>query len=200
MLSTGIRTPVGVKVFGTDLAEMERLAREIEAVLRNVPGTSSAYAERVIGGYYLDIVPDRERAGRYGLIVGDVQDVIAMALGCETHHHHVEGRERYSVTCAIPRSAQRSRQPSPAGAGPLPGGGTVPLGRGREGRADARRRPRSAPRTAARGLHLRRHRGPRSRRLCRRRAARVAERGQVAAGYSVAWSGSSNIWSGPRRA
>src|SRR5690606_5360571 len=59
MLSTGIRTPVGVKVYGTDLAEMEKVARQIEAVLRTVPGTSSAYAERVIGGYYLDIVPDR---------------------------------------------------------------------------------------------------------------------------------------------
>ena len=60
MLSTGIRTPVGVKVFGTDLVEMERLARQIEQVLKTVPGTSSAYAERVIGGYYLDITPDRE--------------------------------------------------------------------------------------------------------------------------------------------
>ena len=63
MLSTGIRTPVGVKVYGTDLAEMEKVARQIEAVLRAVPGTSSAYAERVIGGYYLDIVPDRAALG-----------------------------------------------------------------------------------------------------------------------------------------
>ena len=62
MLSTGIRTPVGVKVFGTDLAEMEKVARQIEAVLRTVPGTSSAYAERVIGGYYLNIDPDRDAA------------------------------------------------------------------------------------------------------------------------------------------
>ena len=67
MLSTGIRTPVGVKVFGTDLAEIERLARQIEAVLRTVPGTTSAFAERIIGGYYLDIQPDRAALARYGV-------------------------------------------------------------------------------------------------------------------------------------
>ena len=67
MLATGIRTPIGVKVFGTDLAEMEKVSRQIETVLKAVPGTSSAYAERVIGGYFLDIVPDRIALGRYGL-------------------------------------------------------------------------------------------------------------------------------------
>src|SRR5213075_3353256 len=83
MLSTGIRTPVGVKVFGTDLVEMERVAREVEQVLKTVPGTSSAYAERVIGGYYLDIIPSRETLARYGLMMGDVQDVVSSALGGE---------------------------------------------------------------------------------------------------------------------
>ena len=96
MLATGIRTPVGVKVFGTDLTEMEAVARQVEAVLRNVPGTTSAYAERVIGGYYLDIVPDRERLARYGLSIQDVQEVIAMALGAEAITQTVEGRERYN--------------------------------------------------------------------------------------------------------
>src|SRR3546814_18088135 len=88
----------------TDLAEMERIARRAEAVLRNVPGTSSAYAERVIGGYYLDIVPDRRALGRYGLAVGDVQDVIAMALGAETVTTTAEGRERYGVSIRYPRA------------------------------------------------------------------------------------------------
>src|SRR5262249_30498898 len=83
MLSTGIRTPVGVKVLGTDLADMEKVARQIEAVLRTVPGTTSAYAERTIGGYYLNIDPDRAQLARYGLMVGDVQSVVAMALGAE---------------------------------------------------------------------------------------------------------------------
>lgn len=84
MLATGIRTPVGVKVFGTDLAEMENVARQVESVLRKVPGTTSAYAERVIGGYYLEIVPDRIALGRYGLMVADVQQVVATALGGES--------------------------------------------------------------------------------------------------------------------
>ena len=69
MLSTGIRTPVGVKVIGKDLAEMEKVARQVETVLKTVPGTSSAYAERVVGGYYLEIVPDRDRLARYGLMI-----------------------------------------------------------------------------------------------------------------------------------
>ncbi len=129
MLSTGIRTPVGVKVFGTDLAEMEQVARRIEAVLRTVPGTSSAYAERVIGGYYLDIVPDREALGRYGLAVGDVQDVIATALGGETVTTTVEGRERYGVNIRYPRDLRSSpRTIATEVHVPLPGGGSVPLG------------------------------------------------------------------------
>jgi Cu(I)/Ag(I) efflux system membrane protein CusA/SilA len=129
MLSTGIRTPVGVKVFGTDLAEMERLARQIEQVLRTIPGTSSAYAERIIGGYYLDIMPNRESLARYGLMVGDVQNVIAIALGGEAVTTTVEGRERYTVNVRYPRNLRDS--PQAIGSDvlvPLPGGGTVPLG------------------------------------------------------------------------
>ncbi|RWA97370.1 CusA/CzcA family heavy metal efflux RND transporter [Mesorhizobium sp.] len=129
MLSTGIRTPVGVKVFGTDLAQMETVARQIETVLRAVPGTSSAYAERVIGGYYLDIVPDRAALGRYGLSIGDVQDVISSALGAEVVTSTVEGRERYGVAVRYPRAMRSdpdaiARDVQVA----LPGGGSVPLG------------------------------------------------------------------------
>jgi len=76
MLSTGIRTPVGVKVIGKDLAELETLARQVEQVIKTVSGTSSAYAERVIGGYYLEIVPDRMALARYGIMVQDVEDVL----------------------------------------------------------------------------------------------------------------------------
>ena len=103
MLSTGIRTPVGVKVFGTDLAEIDRIGREIERVLREVPGTASAFSERVIGGYYLEIIPDRTRLARYGLMMAEVQDVIAMALGAEPITTTVEGRERYAVNLRLPR-------------------------------------------------------------------------------------------------
>ncbi len=129
MLSTGIRTPVGVKVFGTDLAEMERLARQIEQVLRTVRGTSSAYAERVIGGYYLDITPDRDALARYGLMVGDVQEVIATALGGEAVTTTVEGRERYTVNIRYPRDLRSNPQAIANDVlVPMPKGGTVPLG------------------------------------------------------------------------
>ncbi|NTV72171.1 MAG: efflux RND transporter permease subunit [Azonexaceae bacterium] len=110
MLSTGIRTPIGIKVFGTDLVEMERLAREIESVVKTVPGTSSAFAERITGGFYLDIVPDRIALARYGLTVGEVMDVVAAALGGEMVTTTVEGRERFGVTIRYPRDLRSDPQ------------------------------------------------------------------------------------------
>ncbi|WP_293807319.1 CusA/CzcA family heavy metal efflux RND transporter, partial [uncultured Bosea sp.] len=129
MLATGIRTPIGVKVFGTDLAQMEAISRQIETVLKAVPGTSSAYAERVIGGYFLDIVPDRVALGRYGLSVGDVQNAIVMAMGGETVTTTVEGRERYGVIIRYPRDLRSdpqaiAREVQVA----TPSGASVPLG------------------------------------------------------------------------
>jgi Cu(I)/Ag(I) efflux system membrane protein CusA/SilA len=103
MLSTGIRTPIGIKVFGKDLTEMERLAKEIEAVVKNVPGTSSAFAERITGGSYFEIEPDREQLARYGLTVGELQEVIGTALGGEMVTTTVEGRERFGVSVRYPR-------------------------------------------------------------------------------------------------
>jgi copper/silver efflux system protein len=129
MLSTGIRTPVGVKVFGNDLVEMDKLARQIEAVIRTVPGTTSAYAERALGGYYLNVDPDRAQLARYGLMVGDVQSVIAMALGAEPLTTTVEGRERYSVSIRYPRDYRSDPEAiSTQVLIPMPDGGTVPLG------------------------------------------------------------------------
>ena len=110
MLSTGIRTPIGIKVFGTDLAEMERLAKQIETAVRQVPGTTSAYAERLTGGYYLDIEPDLRLLARYGLTVGEVQDVIAAALGGEKVTTTVEGRERFAVVVRYPREMRDDPQ------------------------------------------------------------------------------------------
>jgi Cu(I)/Ag(I) efflux system membrane protein CusA/SilA len=129
MLATGIRTPVGIKVFGTDLTEMDKVARQVEAVVRKVPGTSSAYSERVIGGYYLEIVPDRMALGRYGLMVGDVQNVISTALGGETVTTTVEGRERYTVNVRYPRELRSSPQTIATDVQvPMASGGSVPLG------------------------------------------------------------------------
>jgi Cu(I)/Ag(I) efflux system membrane protein CusA/SilA len=129
MLATGIRTPVGIKVLGTDLGEMEKLARQIEGVVKTVPGTSSAYAERVIGGYYLDIVPDRDALARYGLMVSDVQDTVSSALGGETITTTVEGRERYGVNLRYPRDLRSDPQSIAREVlVAMPGGGTLPLG------------------------------------------------------------------------
>lgn len=130
MLSTGIRTPVGIKVIGKDLGEIEGVARRVETVLKSVPGTSSAYAERVLGGYYLEIIPNRERLARYGLMVSDVQDVVAMALGAEPITTTVEGRERYTVAVRYPRDLRSDPQAIAKDVVvSLPGSdGTVPLG------------------------------------------------------------------------
>ena len=129
MLSTGIRTPVGVKVFGTDLAEMEKLARQIEAAIRTVPGTTSAFAERVLGGYYLNIDPDRAQLARYGLMVGDLQSIVSMALGAEPVTTTVEGRERYTVSIRYPRDFRSDPQAIATQVLiPIADGGTVPLG------------------------------------------------------------------------
>src|SRR5262249_34632082 len=84
MLATGIRTPVGVRLLGRDSGELEKVAREVEAAIRQVPGTTSAYAERVTGGYFLDVVPDRTRLAQYGVLIEDVQQAVASALGGET--------------------------------------------------------------------------------------------------------------------
>jgi Cu(I)/Ag(I) efflux system membrane protein CusA/SilA len=104
MLATGIRTPVGVKVYGQNLEQIEALARQIEAAIRNVPGTSTAYAERVTAGYYLNIDPDRAQLARFGLTLGDLQEVVLTALGGETVTTAVEGRERVAVNVRYPRA------------------------------------------------------------------------------------------------
>lgn len=129
MLSTGIRTPIGIKVFGKDLDEMEKLARQIETVVKTVPGTSSAFAERITGGFYLNIEPDREQLARYGLAVGDLLDVVGTALGGEMVTTTVEGRERYGVTVRYPRELRGDPQQI-AGQVLVPtmGGAMIPLG------------------------------------------------------------------------
>ncbi len=103
MLSTGIRTPIGVKIFGSDLAEVQRIGEQLEAVLRNVPGTRSIFAERASGGYFVDFNPRREALARYGLTIGDVQDVIMTAIGGENISTTVEGRGRFGINLRYPR-------------------------------------------------------------------------------------------------
>jgi copper/silver efflux system protein len=138
MLSTGIRTPVGVKVFGKDLETLEKVAQQVEAAVRKVPGTASAYAERVAGGYYVDIEPRREQLARYGLTVDGLQQVVATALGGEMVTTTVEGLERYNVAVRYPRGLRddperiASEVYVPAMMGPIPLGqlATVKIRRG----------------------------------------------------------------------
>ena len=129
MLATGIRTPIGIKVFGKNLADIEKLAREIETVVKDVPGTTSAYAERVTGGYYLDIEPDRMALARYGLGVGELQDVIGTALGGEMVTTTVEGLERFGVIVRYPRELRQDPQSIATQVlVPIMGGAMIPLG------------------------------------------------------------------------
>ena len=103
MLATGIKTPVGIKIMGDDLEILSRLGEEVEAVMREVPGTLSAFSERVVGGNYLDYEIDRKAAARYGLSVGDIQDVIQTAIGGMNVTQTVEGLERYPVNIRYDR-------------------------------------------------------------------------------------------------
>ena len=129
MLATGIRTPVGIKVFGNDLNQIEAIAKQIEAVVKTVPGTTSAYAERITGGYYLDIEPDRMALARYGLTVGDLLDVVSVALGGEVITTTVEGRERFDVAIRYPRELRSDPQAIATQVlVPAMGGTMIPLG------------------------------------------------------------------------
>jgi copper/silver efflux system protein len=123
MLVTGIRTPVGVKIYGKDLSVIEEIGKQIEATLRDVPGTTNAYAERVTGGYFLDFNIKRQEAARYGLTVGDVEDIIESAIGGNNVTQTVEGPERYPVNVRYARelrddveSLKRVLVPTPMGA------------------------------------------------------------------------------------
>jgi Cu(I)/Ag(I) efflux system membrane protein CusA/SilA len=103
MLTTGIRTPVGIKIFGPDLKEIERIGERLESVLKGVPGTRSVYAERTTGGYYVDIIPRREEAARYGLSVQQVQDIVETAIGGTPISTTVEGPERFTINVRYAR-------------------------------------------------------------------------------------------------
>ena len=129
MLATGMRTPVGVKVFGSDADELQRIGTEIEKLLREVPGTRSAVAERGASGYYVDVEIDRAAAGRFGLNAMDIQDALMAALGGTVATQTVEGRERYSVLVRYPRDFRQSVTAAGNLRIPVMGGASqVPLG------------------------------------------------------------------------
>ena len=128
MLATGIKTPVGIKIAGPDLAELERIAAEVEAVVKAVPGTLSAFAERTMGGNYIEFTIDRDAIARYGLRVGDVQDVLEVALGGLPLATTVEGLERYQINLRYSRDFRENLGALRDIIVPTPGGAQVPLG------------------------------------------------------------------------
>jgi Cu(I)/Ag(I) efflux system membrane protein CusA/SilA len=128
MLATGIKTPVGIKVAGPDLAELERVASEIEAVVKGVPGTLSAFAERTMGGNYIQFNIDRDAIARYGLTLGDVQEVLEVALGGMPLTTTVEGLERYAVNLRYSRDFRENLGALREIVVPTPTGAQIPLG------------------------------------------------------------------------
>ncbi|KRB79517.1 efflux RND transporter permease subunit [Noviherbaspirillum sp. Root189] len=110
MLSTGIKTPVGVKVSGADLGQIDRIAAQVEAVVKAVPGVTSALAERLSGGRYIDVTIDRRQAARYGLAVADIQSVVSSAIGGENVGELVDGRQRFPINVRYPRDYRDSLQ------------------------------------------------------------------------------------------
>ncbi len=128
MLATGIKTPVGIKVMGEDLDILARLGEQIESAVSGVPGTLSAFAERITGGNYFDYEIRRREAARYGLTVGDVQDVIMSALGGMNVTQTVEGLERYPVNVRYPAELRDNVESMKRVLVPTPGGAQVPLG------------------------------------------------------------------------
>jgi Cu(I)/Ag(I) efflux system membrane protein CusA/SilA len=127
MLTTGIRTPIGVKIFGADLTVIERIGSEVEAALSRLPRTRSIYAERTAGGYFLDFDLRRESLARYGLSIEDAQMVIMSAIGGETITSTVEGRERYTVSVRYPRELRDNLDRLGRVLVPAPSGAQVPL-------------------------------------------------------------------------
>jgi Cu(I)/Ag(I) efflux system membrane protein CusA/SilA len=128
MLSTGIKTPVGIKIAGPDLNELQRIGKQVEAVVKALPGTLSAYAERAVGGNYLDLKIDRQAAARYGLTVGDVEDVIQSAIGGMNVAYTVDGLERYPINIRYPRELRDNPDELSNTIVPTPSGAQIPLG------------------------------------------------------------------------
>jgi Cu(I)/Ag(I) efflux system membrane protein CusA/SilA len=127
MLSTGIRTPIGIKIFGSDLAEIEKIGGRLEALLKDLPGTRSVFAERVAGGYFVDFNLKRDQLARYGLSVADAQNIIMSAIGGETVTTTIEGRARYSVNVRYPRELRDNLERLSQVLIPTPAGAQIPI-------------------------------------------------------------------------
>jgi len=189
MLSTGINTPVGLKLAGADLETLQTLGEHLEAILRSVPGTASVSAERVAGGNYLDFEIDREQIARYGLTVGDVQDVIQIAIGGMNISETVEGLERYPVNLRYSRELRDDLASLRRVLVPTPGGAQVPLEqlarlefkKGPPGIKSENARPNALIRIDLEGVDVGTY-------VARAKEA-IAERAEIPSGYTLTWSG-----------
>ena len=127
MLTTGIRTPIGIKIFGADLKNIEQIGSQLEILLKNIPGTRSVFAERVAGGYFVDFVPRRDQLARYGLTIEQLQTVILTAIGGENITTTIEGRERYPVNLRYPKELRDDIDRLQRVLVPTPGGAQIPI-------------------------------------------------------------------------
>ena len=189
MLSTGIRTPVGIKIAGSDLTELERLGKEVEHVVREVPGTRSVYAERVMGGHYLDYKIDRKALAIYGLLVDDVQEVIQSAVGGMNITTTIEGVERYPVNLRYSRELRHNLPAIRAILVTAPTGQQIPLGQlgrfsyvtGPAGIKSENAKPNAWIYVDIRNVDVGTY--------VKQAQEQVARRVEIPPGYSIGWSG-----------
>jgi Cu(I)/Ag(I) efflux system membrane protein CusA/SilA len=189
MLATGIKTPVGIKIMGPNLDTLSALGERIEVTVRKIPGTLSAYSERVVGGNYLDFKIKREEAARYGLTVGDVQDVIMSAVGGMNVTYTVEGLQRYPVNVRYPRELRDNLTSLKRVLIPTPGGAQIPIAQVAEiqiKKGPAAIKSENARRTAwvyvdIRGIDVGTY--------VKKAQQVVAEEIKIPPGYNIIWSG-----------
>src|SRR6478736_430586 len=189
MLATGIKSPVGIKVSGADLAEIDRIAHEIEAAVKDVPGVTSVFAERLTGGRYIDVAIDRRAAARYGMNVADVQSVVSSAIGGETIGETVEGLQRFPISVRYPRELRDSVQKLRELPVVTERGAQVPLGALAEIRVTDGPPMLKSENARPSGWIYVDLRGRDLRRAVNDMQAAVASKVKPTAGYSIAWSG-----------
>ena len=189
MLATGIKSPVGIKVSGPDLAEIDRIAHEVESAVKDVPGVTSAFAERLTGGRYVDIAIDRRAAARYGMNVADVQSVVSSAIGGETIGETVEGLQRFPISVRYPRELRDSVQKLRELPVVTERGATVPLGAIAEIRvADGPPMLKSENARPSGWVYVD-LRGRDMRSAVNAMQSAVVSKVKLPAGYTIAWSG-----------
>lgn len=189
MLSTGIKTPIGIKIFGPDLNEVQRLGKEIEAVIKKLPETSIVYAERVSGGRYISINIDRVKAARYGLNIADIQTIIQSAIGGENIGQTIEGRERYPVNIRYPREIRDSIAKLQWLPVVTTSGATVPLGEIAQIKVDNGPEMIRSENAKLDGLVYIDINGSDLAGYVKKAQQAIASKVKLPTGYSIAWSG-----------